>query len=97
MNPLQWFGQEVVVTQRTVVVVEKGGGGGSERCSEDLTGCGGGLKQGVREKTRHGGCLQVSSWSSRMEGAAICRNRERTGFWGEIMSLVSDMFSLKDL
>lgn len=35
VNPLQWFGQEVVVTQRTVVIVEKGGGGGSERCSED--------------------------------------------------------------
>lgn len=43
------------------------------------------------------GVFQVSSWSSRKEGAAVCRNRERTGFWGEIMSLISDMFSLKDL
>ena len=34
------------------------------------------------------------------EGAAICRDgkhREHSGFWDEMMSLVSDMVSLKDL
>lgn len=34
------------------------------------------------------------------EGSAICRGgkySERTGFWDEITSLVSDMLSLKDL